>query len=150
MPSNGVAALPLVELEPLSAIPTHPGDPKPAATSAEPIEVRLGAAAADAAVAVGRGLADFEAIGIMRPETRELAGTTLGQVAQLLLDTPDKVDFARVHAQAKQVLYTRHGAAFQAQTDISEAKLDRGIDELIGHALEIAQKVVADERARVN
>ena len=61
-----------------------------------------------------------------------------------------EIDFAGVaRAEGKRELHRRHGVTFRQHygANLDEANLDAALDEIIGWALTIAEKVVADERA---
>jgi hypothetical protein len=115
----------------------------------QPSEIaRIGDAVADAAAVIGRAMVDFEAGGQLTSATRASGGERLARVARLQLDTFGEIDFAAVaRAQGKRELWKRHGATLRG---LDEVKLDVAFNEIIGWVLGIADKVVADERARAH
>src|SRR6516165_4979118 len=98
MPQNGAAvALPLA-LDP----PTIPAK----AIGPTEVEQRIGEAVADAAAAIGHGLADFEANGQLAPATKMLGGELLARVCELQLAHWGEFDFAIVaRTEGKRTLH---------------------------------------------
>jgi hypothetical protein len=138
---NGAAALAVLPLN------------LPSPTKSDPraeLEQRIGEVTADAVVVLGRAIGDFETGSELGLTTRALGGERLAAVCRLQLEHFGDDFHAIARAQAKRTLRMRHGAALQAQLKLSESALDAAFDDLIGHVLTIADRVVADERARMN
>jgi hypothetical protein len=138
-PFNSAPAPILAAVKPPPAPVTSPDKP------AAPIDREIAVAAADAAVVIGQAISNFQRFGVL--VNRSQAGETLGICAELLLNTFDEINFVAVRRTAKGLLHERYAAVFQAQQDMDEKTLDRGLDVLIEYALGIAIKVSADERA---
>jgi hypothetical protein len=139
--ANGTPALKLMPApEPL---PKDAG--RPSANPLTEIEITLGAAVADAAAVISLAVVDFGADGALAPATRVAGGEALARVCMIRLDHFGEIDFTAAGAEAKRLLRQRHGMAWRAEygTEIPEAMLNT----LVGWALNITEKVVADERA---
>ena len=142
MPQNGAAvALPLA-LDP----PTIPAK----AIGPTEVEQRIGEAVADAAAAIGPGLADFEANGQLAPATKMLGGELLARVCELQLAHWGEFDFAIVaRTEGKRTLHQRNDATFREHygASLDVAKVDKALDEILDWVIGIANKVTAMERA---
>jgi hypothetical protein len=124
-------------------------DPIQPAKAPAPTEVeqRIGAAVADAAAALGQGLADCETGGTMTAATKALGSVRLARVAALQLAHFGEFDFATVaRAEGLRELHRRHDGVFR-EHKVDGATVGRGLDEIVGWVLDISAKVVADERA---
>jgi hypothetical protein len=143
--ANGVTArLPFPE-PPSAPVTTQPAD-KPAPPELSSV---LGNAMADAVVAISQAMVDFEADGAMTPASRALGGELLGRVAQLRLDTFSEIDPATFATTAltegRKALLSRHGLILRQQF-VDGAGLEKALDELVGWAVTIAEKVAHDEQ----
>jgi hypothetical protein len=133
--SNGAAVAHLPLPEPLEvAIP----EPE--------LEVRIGEAVADAAVAIAWSVETYRCHGMLIGACKKASAEALGALAMLQLDHLEMADFAAVALlEGRRVLTQRHGATPMRQLKLDAATVDRMFDSLIGPALEIAGKVTAGE-----
>jgi hypothetical protein len=106
------------------------------------LEQQIGAAVAAGVEALAMAISDCAAEGAMSSFTRAWGGAMLGRVAEMQLGYFGQVDFA--------VIAVREGR---------RALLDPGrvipvhpaaVDELVGHVITIADKIVATERTLAN
>jgi hypothetical protein len=135
--ANGASAARLIPKPPSASGP--PADPRSG------IEVTIGEATADAVVAIACAMTDFEAGGAMTPEVRKSGGESLGRLARLALlgEIPDWGTVAR--AEGRRVLLSRHGLILRQQF-VDGAGLEKALDEMVGWAVTIAEKVAHDEQ----
>jgi hypothetical protein len=111
------------------------------------VEQRIGAAVADAAAALGQGLADCETGGTMTAATKALGSVRLARVAALQLAHFGEFDFAAVaRAEGLRELHRRHGGVFR-EARLGDAMIAKGLDEILTWVLDISAKVCAGERA---
>jgi len=123
-----------------------PSDRSPAAPSTSISLIDAAAAAtADAAVALSLGLADFAADGQIAPKIKMRGAEALARMAMLQLNHPGEIDLAAARAQAMCILDRRHGAYLQAH--LPALTVDAAFRELIDHAIAMADRVAATERA---
>jgi hypothetical protein len=154
--ANGARALPL-ELEPPARclskdIPAGATKSKPgAAPAVTELELRIGAATADAAEVVSMAFSQHVAGRGMTPGIRAVGGESLARVAQLRLDLLGEANFdfeGVAHERGKHTLQQRYNsAAFRQQLGLNETELNQAFSELIQTVLAISQKVVNDELA---
>jgi hypothetical protein len=124
-------------------------DPIQPAKAPAPTEVeqRIGAAVADAAAALGQGLADCEGGGTMTKATKMLGSVRLAKVAALQLAHYAEFDFATLARQeGLRELHRRHDGVFR-EAKLDDAMIERGLSEIVGWVIGISAKVCADERA---
>ena len=105
----------------------------------------IGDAMADAVIALGAALIDFEAAGAMSPATKDAGGSRIARVVEMQLAASDETDFvAAARAEGRHTLLRRHGAALRQRFGaISETAIDGLVDEV----LVIVSRVCAHERA---
>jgi hypothetical protein len=133
--SNGAAVAHLPLPEPLSMPALEPE-----------IEVEIGEAVADAAVAIAWSMETYRCHGMLIGAGKQTSAEALGALAMLQLDHLEMADFAAVAlVEGRRVLNQRHGAAIRAQLNLDAAGLDRMLDFFIAPAVEIAGRVTAGE-----
>jgi hypothetical protein len=110
--------------------------------------IEVGEAVADAAILVGAGLADFDAVGGLLPATRTRAGDVFMRLYELSQN--GGIDFVAAQAEGKRVLLLRYGRALTQHYGLPVTALDPIIDEIISWPLDILRKMIAVERAWAN
>jgi hypothetical protein len=124
--------------------------PIPSTDAAAEVERRIGAAVADAAAAIGAGLADCEGGGGLSVATKALGSMRLAKLAALHLAHYGEFDFAALaYREGLRELHRRHGDVFR-EAKLDDAMIDRGLREILDWVVSIADKVVADERAMMH
>jgi hypothetical protein len=134
--ANGAAAANL--------LPTLGSAPAPTPLTSSPIEQRIGAAVAGAAITLNAALAEFRD-GRLRPVTRAAGGEKIAALYTLQQDTLGTLDFDRVARREGRLILRQHlPADFRRQHEnASEAIINILLDE----TLRILDRVTKFEKA---
>jgi hypothetical protein len=132
------------------ALPLDPPVEAPIKTIAPgEIEQRIGKAAADAAIAISIGMAEFAETGSFSPGVKAEGGRTLAAVVMLALEHFGEFDFQSVlRREGRRVLEARYGIL--AREHLGAIKTAAAFDDLVGHVSILTGHVVAEERARAH
>jgi hypothetical protein len=102
---------------------------------------------ADAALAVGAGVLDWEANGALSGATRARAGDLFVAMYRLQ-EGVGEINFKAIaRREGVRVLWERHGAALSRHCRLSESALAPTLDEIISWPLDVLAKITATERA---
>jgi hypothetical protein len=113
------------------------------------LERRIGETAADCAVAISIGMADYIDHGRFADDVKAEGGRTLANVVMLALEHFGEFDFDLVvRREGRRVLERRFGIMMRERR--GRAATDAAFEDLIGHVLVLKNHVVTEERARTH